>query len=114
MSERWGDSQRDRDALDRWITQDPRDLEDDDGHYWEEVVPTCLICNQELVEGKAHDHTMSEVVLAHEQRTIPKAGQTVTVKIHHSGNGLWSGLSMDQTDTLPVDTTAKEAKNGER
>lgn len=41
MNGRWGDSQRDRDALDRWITREEFDGQDDS--------ETCLNCGAVLL-----------------------------------------------------------------
>lgn len=57
MSERFYDSQRNRDALDAWITDEDRLSFTHDEQ--DEVVPKCIICGDELVEGESHIHKLN-------------------------------------------------------
>lgn len=94
MSERWGDSQRDRDALDAWIT---REDHMDARFMQQEVVARCWICHEEIEEGVRHPH-----LIIGEDPAMGFGGPQIVVEIDVSSGTM---TKKDLPDILSGDNT---------
>lgn len=94
MSERWGDSQRDRDALDAWIT---REDHMDARFMQQEVVARCWICHEEIEEGVRHPH-----LIIGEDPAMGFGGPQIVVEIDVSSGTM---TMKDLPDILSGDNT---------
>lgn len=64
----------------------------------------CVVCRAPLAEGKAHDHTLSEVIQAAEERNWLRSGMVMMGKITEDGFVITS-VNTDLPDILSGDNT---------
>ena len=64
----------------------------------------CVVCRLPLAEGKAHDHTLSDIVLAAEERNWMRNGTVITGQVTADGFVITS-VNIDLPDIMSGDNT---------